>query len=140
MDIRKMTEADIPLAVKIDTAAFSKSWRETDFADELKKDYARYYICLSDSAPVGYVGIWCIYETAELIRIAAAPQGQGIGGALLDRAICAAKKDGCERMLLEVRRGNLPAIGLYKSRGFNEISVRRGYYDGEDAIIMERII
>jgi len=41
---------------------------------------------------------------------------------------------------LEVRKSNAPAIGLYQSLGFNEVSVRRDYYPAaegrEDAIIM----
>ena len=44
---------------------------------------------------------------------------------------------GCERMMLEVRASNIGARKLYKKYGFNEISVRKGYYNGEDAIIME---
>ena len=40
-------------------------------------------------------------------------------------------------MMLEVRKSNIPAQKLYKKFGFNEISIRKGYYNGEDAVIME---
>ena len=50
-----------------------------------------------------------------------------------------AKSQGCERMMLEVRKSNEKARKLYEKDGFSEISVRKGYYDGEDAIIMERL-
>ena len=86
----------------------------------------------------GYGGIWCIDETAELIRIAARKPRRGTGVALLELLIKAAAERGCERMTLEVRESNLPARALYERFGFEEIAVRPGYYVNEDAIIMER--
>ena len=39
--------------------------------------------------------------------------------------------------LLEVRRDNAAAQALYRSRGFEVVAERRGYYDdGEDALVM----
>jgi ribosomal-protein-alanine N-acetyltransferase len=47
-------------------------------------------------------------------------------------------------LFLEVRPSNTHAIGLYESAGFNEFSVRKGYYPAangrEDAILMGRAI
>jgi ribosomal-protein-alanine N-acetyltransferase len=42
--------------------------------------------------------------------------------------------------MLEVRRGNAPAIALYRSRGYREVGVRPRYYaeDGEDALVMDK--
>jgi ribosomal protein S18 acetylase RimI-like enzyme len=46
-------------------------------------------------------------------------QGSGIGGAVLDMAIEEAQKlDGLESLFLMVGASNLPALGLYHSRGF----------------------
>lgn len=131
--IREMTAADISAALDTDRAAFKNTWSAAEFEAELDKDYSVYLICDN-----GYGGIWCIYETAELIRIAAREKRRGTGAALMTALIKAAAERGCERMLLEVRESNLPARTLYEKFGFKEISVRRGYYDGEDAIIMER--
>ena len=41
---------------------------------------------------------------------------------------------------LDVRATNIPAIELYKSFGFEQISVRKGYYKNptEDGIIMQK--
>ena len=142
MSIIQMTAADIPDVLNIDNDAFVKPWQEKDFADELAKDYSKYFIYIKDGRAVGYAGIWCIYETAELIRIAAASDccRRGIGGALMAELLRVAAEQGCERMLLEVRSSNKAAREMYKKYGFCEISVRRGYYDDEDAVIMERVI
>ncbi len=46
-------------------------------------------------------------------------QGRGIGAALLDAALAAARSsEGLERLTLTVTDGNDAAIGLYASRGF----------------------
>jgi len=47
--------------------------------------------------------------------------------------------------LLEVRPSNLAALGLYRTAGFREIGLRRGYYAAadqqrEDAIVMECLL
>ncbi len=139
--IRAMTEADISAVCTLDTQAFGKPWDSNSFADELNKDYAYYFVSEDENEITGYAGIWCIYETAELIRIAVLPkhQGKGIGRRLMAEIADCAASHGCERMMLEVRRSNENARHLYEKDGFSEISVRKGYYNGEDAIIMERI-
>lgn len=141
MTIRNMSAADIDKVVGLDNRAFSKPWNEQSFKDEICKDYAYYFVAQTDNKIIGYIGIWCIYETAELIRVAVLPefQGQGIAGGLIQMATDCAKSNGCERMILEVRDTNIAARRLYERVGFKKISIRRGYYDGEDAIIMERI-
>ncbi len=67
-------------------------------------------------------------------------QGKGLGGAFLDWVILEVQKHKAEVMFLEVRPSNLSAIGLYESRGFNQIGLRPEYYRAgglrEDAIVM----
>ena len=140
MIIRKMTKKDISSAVAVDDKAFNKPWSDTSFADEIGKDYAHYFVCQDETEIIGYVGIWCLYETAELIRIAVNPsrQQKGVGKLLMTEILNCARDCGCERMLLEERCTNTPAQSLYRKFGFSEISVRKGYYDGEDASIMEK--
>lgn len=142
MTVREMTSADISGVMALDALAFNKPWSEQFFCDELGKDYAYYITAELDGDIVGYGGIWCIYETAELIRIAVNPRyrRKGIADMIMKELFSHSESCGCERMMLEVRKSNAPAIGLYEKHGFNEISVRRGYYDGEDAVIMEAAI
>ena len=140
MIVREMTYNDIASVAEVDKAAFSDAWKDDSFADELKKDYSHYFVCESDGEIVGYAGIWCIYETAELIRIATTPgfRKKGVAKELMQKISECAKSCGCERMMLEVRESNIPAQELYKRFGFNEISIRKGYYNGEDALILEK--
>lgn len=142
MNIKVMTAADISAAVQVDEAAFSHTWDAEEFRAELAKDYAYYCIVERGGQACAYAGIWCVYETAELIRIAVHPdkQRQGIAAELMSEILKYAAEQGCEKMMLEVRAGNIAAHALYKGFGFKQIALRRAYYDGEDAVIMERIL
>ena len=87
----------------------------------------------------GYAVLAVVDDTAELQRIGvtAARRRQGIARALLDAVVDRASRDAV-RLLLEVREGNDPALALYASAGFVEISRRPRYYrDGAAAVVME---
>lgn len=139
MIVREMTYNDIASVADVDKKAFPDAWKTESFVDELKKDYSHYFVAETDGEILGYAGIWCIYETAELIRIATTPafRKKGVAKELMQAILDCAKTCECERMMLEVRRSNTPAQELYKKFGFGETSVRKGYYSGEDAVIME---
>jgi ribosomal-protein-alanine acetyltransferase len=74
------------------------------------------------------------------IAVARAYWGRGIGSALLGALLQAAIGRGCTEVFLEVREDNPRARGLYLRRGFEEIGVRRGYYQpsGVNAIVMRK--
>ncbi|MCE4624664.1 MAG: ribosomal protein S18-alanine N-acetyltransferase [Desulfurococcales archaeon] len=80
------------------------------------------------------------YRVAHLISIAVLEEyrGRGIGTALLQHTIQAAREEGdIVSIYLEVRVSNTPAIRLYKKFGFKPARIIRGYYrDGEDAYVM----
>jgi ribosomal-protein-alanine N-acetyltransferase len=80
--------------------------------------------------------------SADVLTIAVAGDcwGQGIGSALLEALIGAARRRRCTEVFLEVREDNPRARGLYLRRGFAEIGVRRAYYQpaNVDAIVMRK--
>ena len=98
------------------------------------------------SGPVmaGYAGMMFIPggTQADVLTIAVrqAYWGRGIGSALLSALLTAARERGCAEVFLEVRADNPRAHGLYLRRGFEELGVRRGYYQpsGTDAIVMRK--
>lgn len=141
MTVREMTAADIPIVAELGKSSFSDFWSEGMFGDELIKDYSHYYVCEKGGEIAGYIGIWCIYETAELVRVCTLPSARrcGIADKLMSAALKKSGECGCERIMLEVRKSNTAACALYEKYGFSCISVRKGYYSGgEDALIMEK--
>jgi ribosomal-protein-alanine N-acetyltransferase len=92
----------------------------------------------------GYAGMLFVPGgiQADVLTIAVreSHRGRGIGSELLDALIQAARERDCAEVFLEVRADNPRAHGLYRRRGFEEIGVRRGYYQpsGADAIVMRK--
>jgi ribosomal-protein-alanine N-acetyltransferase len=92
----------------------------------------------------GYAGLILVPDgpQADVLTIAVRPAywGRGIGSALLGALTDAARDRGCTDMFLEVRVDNSRAHGLYLRRGFEDVGIRRGYYQqaGVDAITMRK--
>jgi ribosomal protein S18 acetylase RimI-like enzyme len=60
--------------------------------------------------------------------VVAAFRGRGIGRSLINATLLAARAKGVERVDLEVREENIPAVALYRSVGFVAEGVARKAY------------
>lgn len=139
------TRDDIAQVVEIERAAFSDPWSAQSFREALDHD-AVYFACARRDGVgvVGYVVAWFVADQGEIANVAVAPEGwgTGIGRALLDSALAEAERRSSSAVYLEVRDSNERARRLYKSRGFEEVGRRRGYYRRpvEDAIVLRRTV
>lgn len=87
----------------------------------------------------GYAAASIVADIAELQRVAVTPlhRRSGLATALLDAVVVAARAEGADRLLLEVREDNHAALAFYADRSFVEIDRRRRYYrDGATAIVL----
>jgi len=134
---------DLPAIVEIERAAFSDPWSARSFRDALSHA-AIYFACARRDGEevVGYVVAWFVADEGEIANLAVAPAGwgMGIGRALLDAALEEGTRRDVSAVYLEVRDSNERARRLYRSRGFEEVGRRRGYYQRpvEDAIVLRR--
>lgn len=94
---------------------------------------------------VGYCFYSHLFEEAEILRIGTCLdyQKQGVASQLLTAMVQICQVAGAERVLLEVREDNHAAIAFYQKHGFEQIAVRKNYYDNHDmtkthALIMQR--
>jgi len=86
-------------------------------------------------------GLSGIIKKGHVVSIAVLPehQHQGIGSALMQKAMENMIRYRAKKCFLEVRVSNEPAIQMYKKLGFKIKRKIRGYYmDGEDAYVMEK--
>ena len=66
-------------------------------------------------------------------------RGHGIGGELLDALIELCVELNQKSLTLEVNVSNTPAINLYEKFGFQNLGIRKKYYNNTtDAIIMTK--
>lgn len=89
---------------------------------------------------VGIIIYDLIYERCELtqIEVLEAYRNRQIASKLLTHMIEDCRKNKIENITLEVKVTNEPAINLYKKFGFKKVAIRKGYYQGIDAILMEK--
>ena len=165
--LRTMVPADLVDVIALEYELFPDDpWTPEMFADEVAQppETRLYLIAEADagnggvadsdivsgrgaatgSVMAGYAGIMFIPggTQADVLTIAVRPVywGKGIGSVLLGALLTAARDRGCAEVFLEVRADNPRAHGLYLRRGFEELGVRRGYYQpsGMDAIVMRK--
>ncbi len=140
MRLRKMRSSDLPGVMAIERANYQFPWGEDIFKDCFKANYAC-WVCEEADVVLGYSILAMAVGEAHVLNIcvASAEQGQGIGRKMLENLIETARGR-AETMFLEVRPSNTVAIALYENMGFNEIGVRKGYYQSEkgreDAIML----
>jgi [ribosomal protein S18]-alanine N-acetyltransferase len=93
---------------------------------------------------VGYHCAWVVFDELHLQNLAVHPdwRRKGIGSLLVRHALELGRGKKTRTAILEVRRSNEEALGLYRKFGFEVVGVRRNYYpeEGEDALVMVAIL
>ena len=139
--IRKYNESDILDIIKLEEKLLNTSLGYNILHDRLDDDNFLIYV-YEDLGINGYISSYFDGYTLEILNfcIALDYQRKGIGTMLLDEVISKTIDAGLKNIVLEVRSSNEKAINFYTKNGFKIINVRKGYYGGEDAFLMEKII
>lgn len=141
--LRDATVADVAELAALEASLFgSDAWSEANVRGELEGEHRRYIVLVDEAGRIrGYAGLLVLGSDGDIQTIAVDPElrGAGYGRALMTELIGEAKKRLATQIFLEVRADNPVARGLYQSLEFQEIGVRKHYYqpDGVDAIIMQ---
>ena len=142
--MRRMVQSDVPAVVAIETSTFSTPWNETTFRSLLQRSGVEVWVAEweREEMVAAYAILWCVVEEGELANLAVRRdlRGKGIGSRLLSRVVEAAAAAGVRDLYLEVRESNRGARRMYAQNGFQEIGVRKGYYDQphEDARVLRK--
>ena len=137
-----MTLEDVDEVLAIEQAVQAYPWTRGNFFDVLSQGYVCRVYDDDGGGIRGYAVLRLVLDEAELLNIgvAALQQRKGLGRAMLCEMLDGAREKNIRRVFLEVRASNSAALALYRSTGFGEIGVRRGYYQNangcEDAITM----
>jgi ribosomal-protein-alanine N-acetyltransferase len=145
VEIRPMHALDVPIVVAIERAAYQFPWSEGIFRDCLRVGYVCRVIDVGGEM-AGY-GIMSVGGgEAHILNVCIREDHRGRGFArkiliyLLERARAAGMHDA----YLEVRPSNTVASRLYLSLGFEQVGIRRGYYQAtfgrEDASVLRRVL
>ena len=138
-------EEDLIKVYEIEKESFSDSWSFESFVYELKLNFSNFFIAKCDTGDVaggdvaGYIILWQIEDELNILNLAVKKEfrRQSVAKGLLEHVFNFGKERKIQKVYLEVREGNLPALNLYKTYGFKIIGTRENYYpDSKDAILM----
>ncbi len=115
-------------------------WSAEMFWNELANGH--FYVVALDGDVIGYAGLSVSGDEAWVQNIAVRRDRQrhGTGRILLEELLAEASRRGVRAVLLEVAVDNAPAQRLYAGYGFEQVGLRRGYYQpsNTDALVMRR--
>lgn len=130
-------EKDLKAVAEMEKAYFPDSWSENAVRAEIERK--RVAVLKYGEILIGYCIFMIAADEGEILRIAIDRSMRlgKMGKKLLSDVISLMQGMNCSEVFLEVRASNTPAISLYRSLGFVEIGVRKGYYrdNGEDAVL-----
>lgn len=140
MLIRKMTNEDIEEVWKIEKLSFSMPWSQNGFKEALSMKDNILLVAEEEGVIKGYACTYVSFDEGELTNIAVLPNARNTGVAklLISTLKLEALKKGVSRIVLEVRVSNESARHVYKQFGFDELGIRKNFYEQpvEDAMIM----
>ncbi len=138
MIIRPMLRSDVPIVATLEREIYPQPWSARVFFDELGHANRSYLVATDVGEVVGYGGLMLVEADAHITTLAVAQDlrrrklGTRLLLALVERAVAL----GARHLTLEVRATNSDAQQLYERFGFAPVGKRKGYYAGEDAIVM----
>jgi len=142
-------EDDLPQIIKIMQEAISPVWSSSALLNEMRKDDS-YFIVAKNTAvkaeePTSVLGFAVFRRVGvdgELLIIAVyePARRKGVGDSLMQAVLDYAGKNAFKSVFLEVRGSNEAAVHLYEKHGFEQLRVRKSYYNDpvEDALVMAR--
>ena len=118
----------------LENSFIPKSWIKNEFDTN---PYAKLIVLQEKKEIIGYIYYSDIYERIEInqFEIKKIHRNCGKGKYLLREFLKNIEKP----ITLEVKIDNYPAIKIYEANGFVKKAIRKGYYNGVDALLMEKV-
>ena len=152
--LRKFVENDLEKVLDINSKCLPENYTSSFFMQLYKSHPETFLVAETRQVLIGY--IMCRVETSfseinrfrlakkgHVVSVAVLPEHRrnGIGVALMLRAVKAMEAYGCSESYLEVRVSNNSAIAMYEKLGYRILKRIAGYYfDGEEACVLARKI
>ena len=126
---------------EIDRDCNRPPWSLTLFEQEFSHEYSTTLGLRSGGRIAAFLVYHSLYDEAHILNFGVRRDSRrlGYGRCLLTSALSEMAQSGCRSVILEARRSNLVAIGLYSSLGFQEVAMRKAYYsdDREDGVMLK---
>ena len=137
--ILPLTEKDFNVIVSAKEYGYEDEWNKKMLYSSLNASNFYGYKTTNETEILGYVHYSISVDALDVNSVFVFPEHRkkGLAEKLLLGVIEDAKNRNVDKIFLEVRESNVPAISLYEKLGFKIISERKKYYiNGETAKIM----
>ena len=139
--VRPMLTSDLDAVLALEQGAYAFPWSQGIFRDCIRVGYTCRVLEI-DFVLAGHGVLSIGANEAHLLNLCVREEfrARGLGRRLLEELLQSAREQGARVCFLEVRPANTAAIRLYQAMLFEQIGVRRGYYQSEqgreDALVM----
>lgn len=143
LTMRNICPADARILTAIASEAEqAANWSEDSYRKLIAAEGVVSLLAERQRCVIGFVIGRLAADEAEILNLAVRGElrRQGEGSALLRAALEQFRKQGAQRVFLEVRKSNSTAIAFYTKHGFVQSGQRPAYYRNpdEDALCMEK--
>lgn len=130
VDILKAGISDIPEIADVEEKCIPGGWSEKGLLDWLKNENTVIFKAVLDDEIIGFANASWVLDEGELLNIAVVEnyRNMGIAKELFNYLEKYLKDRKVEKIFLEVRKKNIPAINFYEKHGFIKNGLRKDYY------------
>lgn len=142
LSIRSAAPSDGGSLIHVGMLCFpEEEWTDAVLEEALARQGGLFLVAEDETgALVGFLNGWIVVDELEIAQVGVLPERRrsGIGARLLTEVLWHASRQGVQAAFLEVRASNTAARALYAGYGFEQLGIRRGYYNHprEDALLL----
>ncbi len=137
--VRRAVEDDIKALAALEKECFSENWSEKGIADSMELVYTEFVVAVFEERVVGYISVYCSVDEGEIMNVTVTEsmRRKGVAVKMFDMLFDILKERGIQKVFLDVRVSNEPAMSLYEKLGFERVGKRPAFYrkPREDAYI-----
>ena len=139
-EIRRISGNDIDAVASLEAEIFPDPWSVKSIKETCENQNACVLGAYKKGKLIGYVIFYYVLDEGEIARIAVSPlyRRQGVAEQIFAGLLAFCAEKNIERILLDVRISNEPAIAFYRKAGFADDGIRKNFYENpkEHALLM----
>ncbi len=138
--VREARKEDLDDIFILEKDSFESGWTRENLEKEMVFNFSIMLVAEADGAVIGFITAWLIRGEIQINRLAVEKKYRRMGAARNLLAALVTRSSGGDpfRILLEVREKNEAARAFYRSMGFIETGVRKGYYRDDNAVLLDK--
>lgn len=135
--------SDIPNITRIESESIDEPWSESQFISALLSDSDILLAASYNNCTVGFIEASFVLDEININSIAVDAKYRKLGiASMLIASLEKFFSGSAEKLMLEVRSRNIPALNLYRKLDFSEDGKRKNFYSHppDDAVLMTKLL